>query len=77
MNWFASISVVVTIEHLRIHYLIARELCFYKFVIFGFQWVIPQKVVEVYFIYKGLFGKHIEAVLFGKRPPFALCGQYV
>lgn len=59
---------MVTIDRLIIQYLIARELCLYKFVIFGFQWVMPQKVVEVYFNYKGLFGKHIVTVLLESVP---------
>jgi hypothetical protein len=68
---------VITIDRLIIQFLIARDLCFYKFLIIGFLWVMPQKVVDVYFNYKDLFGKHIVVVLLGKCPPFALCGQYV
>jgi hypothetical protein len=36
-----------TVDHLLIHYIVAKELWSFVFSMFGFHWVLPEQVVDV------------------------------
>ena len=45
-------------DHLLLHCPIACELWSLVFCLFGIQWVMPQKVIELFESWQGKFGRH-------------------
>ena len=61
-----------SVDHLLIHCPIACELWLLVFCLFGIHWVMPQKVIELFESWQGMFRRHRNIELWRIVPHYLL-----